>query len=767
MASILDAASGRWPELLQALAGLSPDDLCEREGPCPSCRAKTGDGGHTRFKWDSRRDPAGGWFCSHCGGKDGCGGGGSGVDLLMRIRGWSLQQALSAVERHLGLEPAPAASKRPQRAARPHRVPDVPPPGTPPPAMGRAVAQYPYGPDRENPWFWIQRFRLPPKSPGGKPGKRFLHRVWLDGRWHYPRATGLDADPFSCEWPSPRPLFRLPELLERPDAPALVVEGEGKALAAARLFPDLVAVSWSNGGKAIAHVDWSPLRGRDVTLWPDADPEGVACMTTLAGILHGLGAAVSVVEPPAGVPKGWDLADADWSPEQAARELEQRAQPWEPPAAAAEPGELPGPSGAPAEPPQLSYRDLLSATLDAVRQDDEDAEMELRAEIMTRFRRNDGQITAALFRLLAAQSQDGPTERPTYRSIDLRQVEGLDWLLEGFLPDRDQALLFAPAGAGKTTAALGMAFAVIDGTGFLDHDTHATGGNVLLIASDSGPAPVVRALADMGRGNDPSLSPTTKGHRLHCWAHDASQGAMAWEASLRGCLALLRFVQEESIALVVIDSCKAVTSKCDLNYCDNGQVTALLTWVKEVLCRHTSVLWINHEGAADGTAAGAKAWKEVPSIVHSIELVPAGPEDDSKPKRPGGRQGRTSTVMRTWKVRKCRQGTAREFLYQVDTLTGRLQVATGVELKRDCRAAIVDVLAAALSNGVSSLHRKAIGEELGSRFGYSRGTVSNGLTRVTGGRDPEVVRVGSLPGHYRLSDHWLEVARRAGTGFSE
>ena len=706
MASILDAACGRWPELLQALAGLSDAQLSDRHQPCPAC------GGTDRYRWD-RDDGPGGWYCNQCGGNDHHGGAGSGVDLLMRVRGWSLTDACRAVAQHLGLE-------RP--------IPD-------PPVAGARWWRY-------TPTAVVRR--LPPKD--------IRPLTWDGTSWQ------LKAPP------TPRPLY-WPR--RRAGLPILVVEGEPAADAAAALYPDHAVCTWMSGCKAVHLADWQPLARQQVILWPDADAVGTEAMQRLAGILHGLDAAVSVVEPPEGMPKGWDLADADWSLEQAARELEQRAQPWEPPAAAAEPGELPGPSGAPAEPPQLSYRDLLSATLDAVRQDDEDAEMELRAEIMTRFRRNDGQITAALFRLLAAQSQDGPTERPTYRSIDLRQVEGLDWLLEGFLPDRDQALLFAPAGAGKTTAALGMAFAVIDGTGFLDHDTHATGGNVLLIASDSGPAPVVRALADMGRGNDPSLSPTTKGHRLHCWAHDASQGAMAWEASLRGCLALLRFVQEESIALVVIDSCKAVTSKCDLNYCDNGQVTALLTWTKEVLCRHTSVLWINHEGTADGTAAGAKAWKEVPSIVHSIELVPAGPEDDSKPKRPGGRQGRTSTVMRTWKVRKCRQGTAREFLYQVDTLTGRLQVATGVELKRDCRAAIVDVLAAALSNGVSSLHRKAIGEELGSRFGYSRGTVSNGLTRVTGGRDPEVVRVGSLPGHYRLSDHWLEVARRAGTGFSE
>lgn len=714
MASILDSASGRWPELLQALAGLSPDDLCEREGPCPSCRAQTGDGGHTRFKWDHRRDPSGGWFCSHCGGKDGTGGGGSGIDLLMRVRGWSLTDACRAVAQHLGLE---------------QPIPD-------PPVAGASWWRY-------TPTVVVRR--LPPKD--------IRPLTWDGSSWR------LKAPP------SPRPLY-WPR--KRAGLPILVVEGEPAADAAAALFPDHAVCTWMSGCKAVHLADWQPLARQEAILWPDADAVGIEAMQRLAGILHGLGAAVSVVEPPADAPKGWDLANAQWTAEQAALELLQRAQPWEPPTCKAglPVDEPPGPSGAPAEPLQLSYRDLLAATLDAVRQDDEDAEMTLRAEIMQRFRRNDGQITAALFRLLAAQSQDGPTERPTYRSIDLRQVQGLDWLLEGFLPDRDQALLYAPAGAGKTTAALGMAFAVLDGTGFLDHDTHATRGNVLLIASDSGPAPVVRALADMGRGGDPALSPDTTGHRLHCWAHDPSQGAMAWEASLRGCLALLQFVQEERIALVVIDSCKAVTSKCDLNYCDNGQVTALLTWCQGVLCRHASVLWINHEGTGEGTAAGAKAWKEVPSIVHSIELVPAGPEDDSKPKRASGRQGRTSTVLRAWKVRKCRQGTARDFLYQVDTLTGRLGVATGVELKRDCREAIIDVLWRALDNGVCSLHRKAIGEELSSRFGYSRGTVSNGLTRVTGGRDPEVVRVGSLPGHYRLSDRFLEASGRAATGVS-
>ena len=104
-----------------------------------------------------------------------------------------------------------------------------------------------------------------------------------------------------------------------------------------------------SGCKAVRLADWQPLARQEVILWPDADAVGIEAMQRLAGILHGMGAAVAVVEPPADVPKGWDLADAQWTPEQAARELQDRATPWEPPAPAAEPGEPPGPSGAPAE----------------------------------------------------------------------------------------------------------------------------------------------------------------------------------------------------------------------------------------------------------------------------------------------------------------------------------------------------------------------------------------------------------------------------------
>ena len=441
----------------------------------------------------------------------------------------------------------------------------------------------------------------------------------------------------------------------------------------------------------------------------------------------------------------WKLARlAGWVPNEERSSQQQRTQASTAGPSAAQPEEDPK------EPPPLSFRELLALVLEAVRAGDEDEEMEARAEIMARFRRTDGQITAALFRMLSQQEQENGNqqERPDYRSVDLSRVSGIDWLLEGFVPANDQALLYAPAGAGKTTAALGMAFAVTDGSGFLDRATAAPRGNVLLIASDSGTAPLIRSIQEMGRGDDPAL--TAGGiTRLHVWAHDTEQAALAWEASLRGCLRLLEFVQREQITLVLIDSCKAVTSKADLNYCDNGQVTALLTFFKEVLCQHCAVVWINHDGTGGGEAAGAKAWKEVPSAVHSIEMVPESPDDAGSANK--AKPVRFSRKLRSWKVRKCRQGTAREFMYRIDEETGRLAVCQTVEVFKDCRAAIVDLLAQAMHNGKASLHSRSIIEELQAQFKYSQGTIRNGLTRVTGGKWPEVVRVSSLRGHYRLA----------------
>ncbi len=124
------------------------------------------------------------------------------------------------------------------------------------------------------------------------------------------KATGV------CQWlakglPAPRPLYGLDKLAKRPDAPVILVEGEKSANAAAQLLSDYVAITWAGGAKGIQYADFSPLKGRDVTLWPDNDDAGKSAMTSLVPILKQHGAKkIRQVQVPDNLPKKWDLADA-------------------------------------------------------------------------------------------------------------------------------------------------------------------------------------------------------------------------------------------------------------------------------------------------------------------------------------------------------------------------------------------------------------------------------------------------------------------------
>ena len=123
--------------------------------------------------------------------------------------------------------------------------------------------------------------------------------------------------PYSCgpggwNWkapPDPRPLYGLPDLAARADAPVLIVEGEKTADATAALFPERVAITWQGGSNAIGKADWAALAGRRVVIWPDADAPGRKAADAVRRALASQAAAVAVVEVPNAWPDGWDLAD--------------------------------------------------------------------------------------------------------------------------------------------------------------------------------------------------------------------------------------------------------------------------------------------------------------------------------------------------------------------------------------------------------------------------------------------------------------------------
>jgi putative DNA primase/helicase len=115
-----------------------------------------------------------------------------------------------------------------------------------------------------------------------------------DNRWHEgkPKKDGL-------------PLYRLPELLASPDLPVLVVEGEKCADAAVKALPGWAVVTWSSGASSVGKTDWTPLAGREVTIWPDADEPGARAAAQIVALVPG--AEVLAVE---GRAPGWDIADA-------------------------------------------------------------------------------------------------------------------------------------------------------------------------------------------------------------------------------------------------------------------------------------------------------------------------------------------------------------------------------------------------------------------------------------------------------------------------
>jgi len=111
----------------------------------------------------------------------------------------------------------------------------------------------------------------------------------------------------------PRPLYGLDRLAKNPGLQVCLVEGEKCTVAGAKKLKNAVVASWIGGSSGINCVDWSPLKGRKVLLWPDNDEAGLKAMIEIWRQIKDIAAAVKFVNIPDGFAKGWDIADAEMS----------------------------------------------------------------------------------------------------------------------------------------------------------------------------------------------------------------------------------------------------------------------------------------------------------------------------------------------------------------------------------------------------------------------------------------------------------------------
>ncbi len=220
----------------------------------------------------------------------------------------------------LGLD-KPTAAPKPVKAkkARPEWVSIVPPVDAPEPPKAHLVRGLPET-------VWVYR-----NFSGAALGYMFRFKNSSGGKEVLPLTWGKNSQTGKEEWrwmgfKEPRYLYGLDRLAAKPDATVLITEGEKCADAAAEQLPELACLTWPGGSKAVSKIDWSPLAGRKVIIWPDCDAQkdksgvllheaeqpGIKAATQIADKLVALGCRVRmmVIPKPGERVSGRDIADA-------------------------------------------------------------------------------------------------------------------------------------------------------------------------------------------------------------------------------------------------------------------------------------------------------------------------------------------------------------------------------------------------------------------------------------------------------------------------
>lgn len=103
----------------------------------------------------------------------------------------------------------------------------------------------------------------------------------------------------------------LPYRVDDLDAGGVVYVVEGEKCADAAASVGLLAVTSSHGAKSASRTDWSALAGREAVIWADRDEAGEEYAEAVASILANLDppATARIIDPPAELPEGGDVAD--------------------------------------------------------------------------------------------------------------------------------------------------------------------------------------------------------------------------------------------------------------------------------------------------------------------------------------------------------------------------------------------------------------------------------------------------------------------------
>lgn len=136
--------------------------------------------------------------------------------------------------------------------------------------------------------------------------KSFYPLTLQNGKWikkWFPEVNGKSV---------PKPIYNIRSLVNFPDKPVLIVEGEKTADAGIELFPEFNVITWMGGSQSTKTVVLDILNGRNIYFLPDNDKSSFEAMELLYKRLEGKASCLRLVDiRKLGVREKWDIADIE------------------------------------------------------------------------------------------------------------------------------------------------------------------------------------------------------------------------------------------------------------------------------------------------------------------------------------------------------------------------------------------------------------------------------------------------------------------------
>jgi|GEM_PF-911450 len=257
-------SAGRWVQILRDVCGLTDSQLNPNShGPCPQC------GGEDRFRALDDVAETGALYCNKCFSTRN----GDGFAAIQWLKNVTFPGAVKLVAEALaGVAPASLKTKAPSKAKTIHN------------SVAKAASAIAFG--------LVKKGVLESQR---KPGFIWFYH-FADGleagavvRWDLPndaktfgQIAKIDGGWICGGMPSPRPLYRLPSLIDADEV--WICEGEKAADAGVGL--GLIATTPSQGAQSPKLTDWEPLNGKKVFIVPDNDAAGDTFARQVIALIH-------------------------------------------------------------------------------------------------------------------------------------------------------------------------------------------------------------------------------------------------------------------------------------------------------------------------------------------------------------------------------------------------------------------------------------------------------------------------------------------------